>query len=50
MDKAGAYGIQGQGGKLVDRYEGSFQNIVGLPIEKLKEVLDKNGWSIRKKS
>ena len=36
MDKAGAYGIQGEGGCLVDRVEGSYTNVVGLP---LREVL-----------
>lgn len=35
MDKAGSYGIQGLGGKLVDKYEGLTSNIVGLPIEPL---------------
>ena len=35
MDKAGAYGAQGKGGLLVERYEGSFSNVVGLPLEKL---------------
>lgn len=34
MDKAGAYGIQD--GDIVERYEGSYSNIVGLPLEKLK--------------
>jgi septum formation protein len=38
MDKAGAYGIQGEGGSLVDRYEGDFFTIMGLP---LKEVMNK---------
>lgn len=37
MDKAGAYGIQGGGGSLVDHYKGDFFTIVGLP---LKDVLD----------
>jgi septum formation protein len=34
-DKAGAYGIQGRGALLVDRIEGSWSNVVGLPLERL---------------
>jgi len=41
LGKAGACCIQGLGKNLVERYEGSFTNIVGLPIEKLQEVLSK---------
>lgn len=37
MDKAGAYGIQGDGGALVDRIDGDFDNIVGLPVNRLLE-------------
>ncbi|MCR4898846.1 MAG: Maf family protein [Acholeplasmatales bacterium] len=40
FDKAGGYAIQGIGNKLVLKYEGSFDNIVGLPSERLKKVLD----------
>lgn len=37
IDKAGAYGIQGKGAALVERYEGDYNNIVGLPVDKLIE-------------
>lgn len=40
-DKAGAYGIQDD--TLVKQYKGSYTNIVGLPMEKLKEELKKFG-------
>lgn len=32
-DKAGAYGIQGEGGKFVENVEGLVSNVIGLPIE-----------------
>lgn len=39
LDKAGAYGIQGQGGALVARIDGSYSNVVGLPLAELIEQL-----------
>jgi septum formation protein len=39
MDKAGAYAIQGDGGSLVDHYNGDFFTIVGLPLKDLLEQL-----------
>lgn len=39
MDKAGAYGIQGRGALLVDRIEGCYYNVVGLPLTRLYLML-----------
>jgi septum formation protein len=39
MAKAGAYGIQGMASTLVERIEGSINNIIGLPTERLEEAL-----------
>lgn len=43
FDKAGGYGIQGKGGLLVERIEGSFSNVVGFPLEKFYELWKKTG-------
>lgn len=40
-DKAGAYGIQGNGALFVKEIKGCYYNVVGLPLNKLKEMLDK---------
>ena len=39
LDKAGAYGIQGQGTFLVRDIEGSYSNVVGLPVNQLIRLL-----------
>ncbi len=43
MDKAGAYGIQGMGGMFVDRIDGSYSNVVGLPMSMLRIMLAQVG-------
>ncbi|MEE2961687.1 MAG: Maf family protein [Myxococcota bacterium] len=40
LDKAGAYGIQGAGGCLVKTVEGSYSNVIGLPVEESLRVID----------
>jgi len=39
MDKAGAYGIQGGAGKFVTGLDGTFENVMGFPIDIVEEML-----------
>ena len=43
MDKAGAYGIQGLGARLVERIEGDYNNVVGLPLAEVQRRLNEMG-------
>ena len=38
--KAGAYAIQGRAGAYIDRIEGSFSNVIGLPLTTVRELLN----------
>ncbi|NLK73003.1 MAG: Maf-like protein, partial [Clostridiales bacterium] len=38
-DKAGAYAVQGMGSELIDKLDGDYYNVMGLPFDKLKLVL-----------
>lgn len=43
MDKAGAYAIQGRGALLVESISGCYNNVVGLPLGRLAELLQQIG-------
>ena len=44
FDKAGAYGIQGIAGRFATRIEGSYFNVLGLPLSRLWTTLKELGW------
>jgi septum formation protein len=47
VDKAGAYAIQGRGAGLIDRIEGSFTNVIGLPLVEVGRALEEAGLLAR---
>jgi len=50
MDKAGAYAIQGAGGKFVAAYHGDWNNVVGLPVDDVERALSERGWHVPRKT
>jgi septum formation protein len=44
LDKAGGYAIQGFAGRFVERIDGCYFNVVGLPLARLYQVLLELGW------
>ena len=44
LDKAGAYGIQGRGGRFIERISGCYYNVMGLPLARLSALLEEAGF------
>jgi septum formation protein len=44
MDKAGAYAIQGGAGRWIQRVDGEYSNVVGLPLSLVTDMLRTNGF------
>ena len=43
LDKAGAYGIQGRFAAYIDRIDGDYYNVVGLPVSRVYQALKEIG-------
>jgi len=48
MDKAGAYGIQGKAAVFISSIDGCFFNVAGIPLSKLRGMLEELGFSVWK--
>lgn len=46
FDKAGAYGLQGQGARLVRQIRGDYFNVIGLPVRRVYEELTAAGFAL----
>ena len=41
LDKAGGYGVQEGKEMIIEKWDGSFSNIIGLPVDEVRECLEK---------
>ena len=48
MDKAGAYAIQGLGGKFVSNFIGDYNNVVGLPLHAIEKLFKIKAWTCKR--
>jgi septum formation protein len=45
IGKAGAYSIQGEGAQLIEKIEGDYSTVVGLPLWKVSKILEEQGFT-----
>lgn len=48
LDKAGAYAVQGEGGRLITALVGSYTNVVGLPLRETGALLSSFGVAVKR--
>jgi septum formation protein len=48
MDKAGGYAVQGQASRFIEAIDGSYSNVVGLPVARVYALLKELGYDILK--